>query len=344
MIITFSVKVLHGIELNLSCWIDLRMKIFGSFILLIVVDTIFCSCPDNTVPWSNGTCKPVKEAVFEATEFLKEYMPNFDQPNEATLFEGGIVIPTVNISLMARQKYPWAENISIDLFFDYVLPYASVNEARTDWRQLIWDKLTPEIDEHQFYKNTDDLNVLELVAQFVNSKIWSLLAPKDTDNIIFKSSQTPLIYDPMSTMLFGYASCTGISILYIDALRTLGIPARLVGTPAWNGNVENGNHNWVEVWLGNDESGGWKFIEGLPAGGPSETFENPCDKWFCTAAHFGGDQDTNVFAARYSESEISYPMAWDLDNTDIPGVDRTEYYHEKCRPCSARMPVINLLP
>ena len=112
---------------------------------------------------------------------------------------------------------------------------------------------------------------------------------------------------------------TGISILYIDALRTLGIPARLVGTPAWNGNVTNGNHNWVEVWIGSDDSAGWKFIEGLPAGGPTETFENPCDKWFCNNAHFSGFNSTKVFAARFSQSRINYPMAWDLENVDIPG-------------------------
>ena len=317
------------------------MKLFCSLILFLLIDAVLCSCPDNTIPWSNGNCKPVEDAVNEATEFLKQYMPKFDEPNEATLFEGGIVIPTVNISLTARQKYPFAGNVSIDLFFDYVLPYASVNEARTNWRQLIWDALTPEIDRLQI--DHEDPSILEFMAEFINSKIWKLLAPKDSESIVFKSSQTPLIYDPMSTMLFGYASCTGISILYIDALRTIGIPARLVGTPAWNGNIENGNHNWVEVWLGNDESKGWQFIEGLPAGGSSETFEDPCDKWFCTEAHFGDNKNTNVFAAQFSESDMSYPMAWDLDNLDIPGVDRTEYYHDKCKSCGSRMPVINIL-
>ena len=56
-----------------------------------------------------------------------------------------------------------------------------------------------------------------------------------------------MIFYPMSTMVFGYASCTGISILYVDALRSVGIPARLVGTPAWHGKENDGNHNWVEV-------------------------------------------------------------------------------------------------
>ena len=147
----------------------------------------------------------------------------------------------------------------------------------------------------------------------------------------------------MSTMLFGYASCTGVSILYIDALRTLGIPARLVGTPGWNGSVANGNHNWVEVWLGNDDSEGWKFIEGLPAGGSSETFQDPCDKWFCSEANFDDNQKTKVYAAQYSDTEISFPMAWDLENLDIPGIDRTKYYHDSCKSCGSGIPVIDII-
>jgi len=304
------------------------MRISYCLIFFLFIDSILCSCPENTVPWSNGSCKPIQDATSEATEFLKKYMPEFDKPNEGTLFEGGIVIPTVNISLMARQKYPFAANVSIDLFFDYVLPYASVNEARTNWRQLLWDNLTPEIDQLQIDYN--DPNILKYIAIFLHSNIWKILAPKNSDSIVFKSSQTPLIYDPMSTMLFGYASCTGMSILYIDALRTFGIPARLVGTPAWNGNDDNGNHNWVEVWLGNDDSQGWKFINGAPS---SETFEDPCDKWFCNKDYFGDDENTNVFAARYSKSEIFYPMIWDPNNLDIPGINRTEYYQYTCKSC-----------
>ena len=79
----------------------------------------------------------------------------------------------------------------------------------------------------------------------------------------------------MSTLLYGYASCTGVSILFVDALRTIGIPARVVGTPAWHGDHAQGNHNWVEVFVGDprgepwadpDTGQSWAFIEALPAG------------------------------------------------------------------------------
>lgn len=68
------------------------------------------------------------------------------------------------------------------------------------------------------------------VALIVNKGLWGGALGR---SIVFKGGQTPLIYDPMSVMIFGYASCTEVSIIYIDALRSVGIPARLAGTPAW---------------------------------------------------------------------------------------------------------------
>jgi transglutaminase-like putative cysteine protease len=145
------------------------------------------------------------------------------------------------------------------------------------------------------------------------------------NTVTFKSSQTPLIYDPMSAIVFGYASCTGVSILFADALRAAGVPARLAGTPAWNGDPNKGNHNWIEVYF----EGEWRFIEAEPAG-PNETLDNPCDKWFCSADKMEG---TMVYATRWAREGTTYPMAWDTTNTEVPGVNRTEYYQQACNAC-----------
>ena len=149
---------------------------------------------------------------------------------------------------------------------------------------------------------TTSTTTLQEAATLLNAHLWELLYPIPGGSIFFKSEQTPLIYDPMSTMAYGYASCTGISLLYVAGLRTIGIPGRLVGTPAWNGNQSNGNHNWVEVYLGPgggwDLGDDWAFIEGLPAGG-GENFTNPCNKWFCNPGHAN---NTVFFATRYTRS------------------------------------------
>jgi len=81
-----------------------------------------------------------------------------------------------------------------------------------------------------------------------------------------------------------------------------------------------------------NSDGVWGFLEGRPAGG-GETFANPCDKWFCNAGHFSVGS-TKTFATQFNRDEkIIYPMAWDIDNQDIPGVDRSEFYSSVCAKC-----------
>ena len=161
------------------------------------------ACPPGTVPWPGGPCQPTAAAADDATAFLKENMPNFDAPNAATYFDGGIVVPTVNLSLAARQTFPWAAAVPKDIFNDAVLPYASVNEARTNWRQLLWDKVASKMKEA-------GVTSLEDAANTLNSKMWGpgwLSSYSGKDKISFKSEQTPLIYDPMSTMMVTLLRC-----------------------------------------------------------------------------------------------------------------------------------------
>ena len=83
---------------------------------------------------------------------------------------------------------------------------------------------------------------------------------------------------------------------------------------------------------------GWGFMEGRPAGG-GETLGNPCDKWFCSKTK-GYGTGTRVFAAHFTRSSrtaaaagVSFPMAWEPDNRDVPGEDRSEKYTNMCGKC-----------
>ena len=90
----------------------------------------------------------------------------------------------------------------------------------------------------------------------LNSQLWPLL------NVSFKPLQSPHISAPFETMVNGFASCTGLAILLVDACRSVGVPARVVAVPEWVGDHDEnghpqggGNHAWVEVW----SDGGWSF-------------------------------------------------------------------------------------
>ena len=51
---------------------------------------------------------------------------------------------------------------------------------------------------------------------------------------------------PLESIEAKYASCSGLSILLIDACRAVCVPARFAGTPRWT--TKWGNHSWVEIW------------------------------------------------------------------------------------------------
>ncbi len=289
-------------------------------------------CPTNTVPWPRGdggtTCEPFASAKKDALKWLRKNAPPADLRNAATLFgtpggvdglDAGVAAVAANATLTAKMRWPWAWGVPRDIFRGYVLPYASANEPRTHWHGLLAKAVEPILVALPRHASISD------VAEAINSEFW-----QNVGGVKFHSGQTPLIYDPVSTVAFGYASCTGVSTTYIAALRVAGIPARLVGTPAWLGDPLRGNHNWVELWDG----ASWRFWEGRPAGS-GETLTNPCDKWFCKAARFPVNGSTKVYAARFDRhaNTTTYPLAWDPSNLDTPGVDRTDAYVQMCSNC-----------
>lgn len=301
----------------------------------------------------------LQDAKKDAWTFLRTHIMEFDRPKLHTLgFRGGsdtsittnnaapdgldqgLIGPTIDLALKAKMEYPWTDALPQEVFYEYVLNYANLNEGRSNWRPLLWDALHPLIKQDQG-SDSSSLTPNDVV-RMVNKKLWSSLPTPHNNTIYFKHGLTPLIFDPFSIMVFGYASCTGLAILFVDALRAVGIAARVVGTPAWNSHPERGNHNWIEVYnIDNDK---WIFLE--PSANQTNVDDlttNPCSKWFCNAALFppkeGGGKDdnnqTSVFSARlmFSATKTYYPLAWEPECQDVPGEDRTDYYQEVCSQC-----------
>ncbi len=299
-----------------------------------------------------------KEAELDCLTFLKDNVMAFDIPFRETMgfpadddasadgLDYGMVGPTITLALDAKVQYPWTDDLPKDVFMDYVLNYANLNEARTNWRPLLVDSL--KFNESDLWKYHKEWANITSVTTWVNTHLWTRLG-QNGKPIFFKSSQTPLIFDPMSTIAFGYASCTGTSILFCNALRAVGIPARVAGTPAWYGNRTQGNHNWVEVWDGSVTGGGeWKFLEPSPALPNVDTLDaNPCHRWFCVPSRYPASK---VYAAKMSKMKSSsptsvadsrcdcthFPLAWQWDCHDVPAVDRTDYYATICGTCGSQ--------
>ena len=209
-------------------------------------------CPPSQVPFPGPTCVDFEDAYTAAYKVLEENLPSWDKTNAASLgfhsgapgvdgLDLGLATLGINISLTTKQTRSWAFEVPEEIYYEYVVTYAHANEARSNWKPF----LTEVVDKILNGSKEREPETVAEVVTLINSQLWSsgLLG----NEVTFKSSQTPLIYDPMSTIVFGYASCTGVSILFADALRAAGVPTRIAGTPAWNGSAQNGNHNWIEV-------------------------------------------------------------------------------------------------
>ena len=113
------------------------------------------------------------------------------------------------------------------------------------------------------------------------------------------------------------ASCTGLSILLIDACRSVGVPARFAGTPLWSDG--SGNHSWVEIY----DSGVWRFT------GAAEPVGTALDKaWFTARASAAqeGHPSHAILAVTWRKVPLSFPLPWAPEDQSVRAVDVTSRY------------------
>ena len=233
-----------------------------------------------------------------ALAFLKANMPIVDV---------GVLTPAflkenTHLACHVMDEVPWGKDIPQDIFLNYILPYASVNERRDSWREDF---------HHRFIKIAIRQKTIDQAAIVLNRYVFKVFHVSYNLSKRSKPDQSPY-----ETIQSHYASCTGLSILLIDALRSVGIPARLVATPMWADN--SGNHTWVEIW----DEGKWHYL------GADES--NQLDHaWFTDkAAH--ADRQHPIYAVSFKKTPTVFPMRWAEDITYISAIDVTDSYcHSK---------------
>ena len=138
----------------------------------------------------------------------------------------------VRYALKARRDAPWADQISEDLFLRYILPYWGVNEKRDLWRKFFYDKFMPAVRE---FKTASE------AVKYLNDHVFKEL------NVTYDAVKRPKAdQSAQESIAASYASCTGLSVILLDACRACGIPARFTGCPQWTD--RSGNHSWIEFW------------------------------------------------------------------------------------------------
>lgn len=249
------------------------------------------------------------------------------------------------LALGARARNGWAASVPWPIFLEFVAPYALFDEPRDEWRPLFAELLAPLVAGSASAREA---------ALRMNALLWRQWDPP----IKFVAQQTrvghPGQLSPLAVIKAGNASCTGLSIMLVDALRAVGVPARVVGTPVWNrpgcshealSDKACGNHNWVEVWLPADgaaaqAAGGWHFF-GAAEGGLDEGWFYPMP----AQLQVPGGLNISIYAARFGPPlsvgtasttafEISppphlhFPMVWAWDDQSVGADDVTARYLE----------------
>jgi len=215
----------------------------------------------------------------EGAAFLIAYMPK----NDLTTIKSDHLIHNIEKAYQAKSTFSWAKEIPDSIFLNEVLPYRVFSEDLDDWRGDFYDRFSKYVTNSKTIKDA-------VVA--INKNM------RDEVKVDYNTQRKKADQNPSESISQGMASCTGLSILLIDALRSVGIPARIAGTPNWHDN--RGNHSWVEVWI----NGKWYFTEYYPD-------KDLNYSWFLADA---GKADPNskehsIYAASYKPAATSFP-AW----------------------------------
>lgn len=233
----------------------------------------------------------------EALAFLITTMPVRDLRELTPAF----VLQNIKLALAARREFSWARDIPRDLFLNDVVPYAVLDETREAWRADLMAKLRPIVAACKTRREA----ILAVNA-----------ALKGLTGVEYNTKRKAPNQSPAESIQQGVASCTGLSILLVDAFRAVGIPARVAGCATWV--TVQGNHNWVEVW-----DNAWHFTEYYPdAKGLNHS-------WFLERAAYADPErpETRIYASSWVPTGQAFPLVWNYRQRDVQAIERTSAYH-----------------
>ncbi|MFC7339008.1 transglutaminase domain-containing protein [Haloferula chungangensis] len=233
-----------------------------------------------------------------AAEFLVKGMPETDlrQLGEGFLMEN------LTLAMRARDQFAWTRELPEEVFFNEVLPYASLDETREAWRAEYY---------HICRELVKDCKSSSEAAQMINKEFFKVIG------VHYHTGRKAPNQSPSESKEWGKASCTGLSIILVDACRSVGVPARIAGTALWSN--KRGNHTWVEIYDG----GEWFFT------GADEFHADGLNKaWFVEDASKALKDDWKhaIWASSWSNADGYFPLAWDRENRGIPAVNVTDRY------------------
>ena len=281
----------------------------GLFALLVLATLLPAHGPDvEAALVQAGANRPELERALEQLpkeergdlELLLSQMPLGDLRSLSADF----LVEHVHFAHRAWSEAAWAKTMPREVYFESVLPYASINERRDAWRRDFYERFQPLVAEARTASEA---------AALLNQKVFPLV------KVRYSTARPKADQSPYESIEAGMASCTGLSVLLIDACRAVGVPARFVGIPSWSD--DSGNHSWVEIW-----DDGWHFT------GAAEPTGMELDQaWFTgrAAEALADSERYSIFAVSFRRTPQPFPMVWRPDSDQVFAVNVTARYTEQ---------------
>lgn len=201
------------------------------------------------------------------------------------------------------QRAPWRHQISTRLFRDYILPFSCLDESRTPWRRMLYEKFADKVFR---MKSASE------AALWLDKNIFTAL------DVTYHATKRPKANQSVQESIDAkYASCTGLSIILAEACRAAGIPTRIVGVPVWSD--LSGNHNWVEYW---DDQ--WVY----QGASPSDPRGNDWVRDKVRKATNADKWEHSVLAAVHRPKDRYFQLVWAPLDDRVPAVNITGFYND----------------
>lgn len=218
----------------------------------------------------------------DALTFLYAYMPLADVLNYGAAFH----LDNVRAAFKTAEEMPWGDKIPDREFRHFVLPVRVNNEDLDMARPIFYEELK------------DRVKGLSMTDAILEVNHWC------HEKVTFRPSDSRT-NSPLATMSAALGRGGEESIFLVAALRSIGIPARLIYTPRWAHTDDS--HSWVEAW----SDGRWRF---LGACEPEAVLDLG---WFNDAASRGMIISTRVFGRYDGHEEVigETPMSTTINVT-----------------------------
>jgi hypothetical protein len=173
---------------------------------------------------------PPESIAIEAMRFLVAGLPLADLGTVSADY----LIENVALALTARNEMPYGRSYSDAVWAHYVLPHRVSQEPLEPWREHFHRNIAGLVKDCQSIEEA-----IPIAYGWVGEQVR------------FEQTQRR-DQGPLTTLKGGTGRCEELMIVYIDALRSVGIPARNTFCPWWS-HCDN-NHAWTEVYL---DDGHW---------------------------------------------------------------------------------------